>query len=313
MTETDVLQNLAVRNAKAPKAIVYFGMEEVIAGWNSFYIDYANAIESSWPLNEEPFPDTWCKNNSFQILYDVDEKEVYAIRDFGRYQPKAEDFLFVTKFIPLNSRVPESKEDLKARILEIMNKLDAEIAEMKNNFEKPIFLIKDMLCNNYLGWSLVEEKYIYIHNYKAFRDDFFVAEDGKTEEFKKNNEYGYGIIPPSDYLIDELRLELSSYVWDGIMKWDEWEPRPEREEKDIDLKYEEIYSRCIALINRGRLNRHYINSAFVDLESRVERFENLLELGAPDDIIKKEIRLIKKAINEAESIIILDEVFCREH
>lgn len=225
------------------------------------------------------------------------------------YCPEPEDFLFVTKYIPVYTHQPESKEQLLERINKIDTILNYEINKMMNTFNKPLFIVRHCGMNNYLAWSLAEKKFVCVYDYKKYRDNFRISpyDSYAQKDIVDNTEYG--IIPPSEELINGLWLQLHSSIWENKMRWDKWEEREVKEKGDY-VAYQDIYEKGIDLINYGRKHNNDAHCEFANLESRVARFERLNELSAPAEIIEKEIKLIEKSIEEVTALVvpILDEV-----
>ena len=94
------------------------------------------------------------------------------------------------------------------------------------------------------------------------------------------------------------------------MKWDAWENRDLWERKTyISSGYKKLYEQAVSYINRGRFSQCGEDECFVDLESRVSRFEALEEIGAPDSVINDEVNLIRKSMEKAKAAILLAAIF----
>ena len=77
----------------------------------------------------------------------------------------------------------------------------------------------------------------------------------------------------------------------------------------ISSEYTKLYEQAVSYIDRGRLSQCGEDECFVDLESRVSRFEALEKIGAPDSVINDEVNLIRKSIEKAKAAILLAAVF----
>lgn len=295
-----ILSVLKVIDSKAAKSIIYNGIDEVISGWNAYWKEYDIIVDTSFRADENTDPE-WCHDNSFLILIDKNTHDVYAIRDYGMYLPDYDDFLFKSNYIPIFTHQPMPKEELINRIDAIINTLEKEINNMES-MEFPLFLVRHCGNNDYIAWSIKEQKFVCVYNYKIYRDNFGFSEIDTYDEDGIITNSKYSIIPPSDWLIKEIGLDLLPFVWERKLAWDKWEPRPEKQIKDIEYS-KSTYLDAVSLINKSRKNDCGFDEEFATLEDRTARFERLCELGAPGCIIDKEIEQIKKSLLSLRNVI----------
>lgn len=314
-----IFSAMNVKDEKAAPTEVFVGLDAVVQEWNDFNKEMDQAVGIKYEETEQ-IDVEFCTSNSYLILFDSMSLTVYGIRDYGMYKPKASDFLFLTRFIPVFTHQPESTETLFKRLMDINEKLQNEIRNMYcNNFSKPIVLISHLMkydgTNNYIGWSLAEGKYVKVYDYKSYRTSFGMSEineDYDNRIIVSVQDNTYHITPLSSELISDIGLNLFPDLWEKQMKWDAWEKRDLWERKTyISSEYKSIYEQAVKYIDRERNKKYTSNNCFVDLEARVARFEQFSKLGAPDNVIKDEVALIQKAIKKAEGVIlssaILDE------
>lgn len=296
-TETEGSKNTVERfkiiNSNAKKSDFFEGYEDVIAAWNTYYSNYDKIVYDENICTEEE----WCNNNNFLILINPTTRNVYAIRDYGRYCLDPDNILFQTNYIPIFTHQPENKDNLKEHVNYIVEMYQNEISGMFHTSYKPLFLLRYCGTNNYIAWSLTEEKLICVYDYKTYHSNFYISKfnNYKISNIKLNEEYS--IIPPSENLIKEIGLELNPYIWEHKMQWDIWEERAEKKAiNNIPKCYKEIYDSAITMINKGRSFNYGLDNSFAKLENRVERLEHLLKLGAPNKIIEKEISMISDTV-----------------
>lgn len=282
-------------NPNASKPILFEGANEVLNGWATYYHEYDTICRLSEASDEIT---NWRDSNIFLNCINTKTKKVCAIRDFGMYLPDATDYLFKTELLPLYTHQPTSSceelIDIANKTLELFN---SEINNMKSACEYPVFLLHYCGTNNYIAWSLTEEKELYIFNYKKYLTSFSFADIDvqNIENIIENSKYT--IIPPSQELIEALGLTLYPSIWENKMAWDEWAPRSPKEYKTdlIPEIYHDIYKSAVTAINKSHSVDLGYDEEFEKLESRTARLERLCVLCAPAEIIEKEINLVQKA------------------
>lgn len=296
--QTTVLEELSVVNPTAAKTIIYNGVKEIIPAWNDFWEDYDSAVQNA---NFNDLQSTWEQKNSFRVLIHRDTRKLTAIRDFGMYQPSTTDFMFHTGYLPIFTHQPETAEVLTKRANETLDLFEAELKNMLSHYERPLFLVEYLGTNNYLAWSLKEQKFLYVYDYKSYRNTFCVSEVTvkSPDEIVANTDYG--ILPPTKALIDSIsnfELKLSPEIWSRKMSWDTWEPRPEKSSVSLHAdRYSDLYATAVRLINIGRTTDCGCDIHFANLENRVDCFERLDRLGAPKEILDKAADLIRRSIS----------------
>lgn len=312
-----IFSAMNVKDEKAAPTEVFVGLDAVVQEWNDFNKEMDQAVGIKYEETEQ-IDEEFCTSNSYLILFDSMSLTVYGIRDYGMYKPKASDFLFLTRFIPVFTHQPESTETLFKRLMDINEKLQNEIRNMYcGNFSKSIVLISHLMkydgTNNYIGWSLAEGKYVKVYDYKSYRTSFGMSEvneDYDNRIIVSVQDNTYHITPLSSELISDIGLNLFPDLWEKQMKWDAWENRDLWERKTyISSGYKKLYEQAVSYINRGRFSQCGEDECFVDLESRVSRFEALEEIGAPDSVINDEVNLIRKSMEKAKAAILLAAIF----
>lgn len=296
--ENIILKNLPIINPEAAKTIVYRGYKEVIPAWNAYWEEYGNAIETAVHLRET-LESEWVEKNSFLILFNKNDRSIVAIRDYGMYYPEVTDYLFKGDYVPIHTHQPMKEEELKSFINELAEKIDQEIEDMKSSSSNPLFLTMYCGMNNYLAWDIINNTELNVFSYKSYRKSFAISDVTSYNMSDIVTEHNYSIIPPSEELINMLGLNLDYKCWTQRQMWDKWEKREHKEElKIVPEQYKDIYKVVISLINTDRDAYGGMDEAFIRLEARVNRFERLCKLGAPGQIIQKEVNLLLKSINE---------------
>lgn len=295
-----ILEGLSIVNSDAKEPIIYVGPEEIVPAWEKFYREYDAAITQD-TLTDTDDDSAWDEQHSFRIFVHRDTKELVALEDFGRYQATLVDFLFRTRYVPLYTHQPESAEVLTARATRTLGLFEAELMFMNSQLEKPLFLVQYLGTNHYKAWSLAENKFIYVYDYKTYRKEFRVSAITITSPDEILPNRGYGIIPPSKDLLDAISsydTDLDPVIWSRKMSWDQWEPRPEKVIRPLWAKqYTDLYEDAVRLINRSRTTDCGYDKEFSLLESRVARLERADELKAPDNILDSAAGLVQKSVN----------------
>lgn len=300
----NILEDFIIINQEAKDAEFFGSYEDVLEAWDTYYRAYDKMV------NDENIDFIeWEENNNFIVLIESTTRNVYAIRDYGRYSLDPDDILFQTKYIPIFTHQPESRDGLIERVNRIVEMLQNEISGMFRTSRKPLFLLRYCGKNNYIAWSLAEKKLVCVYGYKKYRNSFGISEfDNYDVSSIKTNE-AYTIVPPSENIIREMGLELYSDIWERKMRWDVWEPREEKiAVTDISSHYKEIYNSAISVINKGRVYNYELDDSFAKLERRVERFEKLSKLRAPTEIMKKEVKMINEPLLEISNALNINGV-----
>ena len=294
-----ILEGLSIANSDAKDPIIYVGLEEIVSAWERFYREYDEAITQD-AITDTDADSAWDERHTFRILIHRDTKELVALEDFGRYQATLVDFLFRTRYVPLYTHQPERAEVLTARATRTLALFEAELL-LCARFEKPLFLVEYLGTNNYRAWSLEENKFIYVYDYKEYRKAFRISEITIESLDEIKTGAGYTVCPPSKDLLDAISsydTDLDPVIWSRKMSWDQWEPRPEKVIRPLWAKqYTDLYEDAVRLINLSRTTDCGYDKEFSLLESRVARFERADELKAPDSILDSAAGLVQKSVN----------------
>lgn len=290
-----MLESLVVKNISASKTIEYFGLEDVYKAYVTYWKDFNKYSEN------DPH---WIDNNTFLTLINRKTKEINGIRDFGMYSPTPADYLFVSNFLPVSMYGGMEKEQYKnisESVLENFEKeLDDAVQIAKNSNKQPLFLYDYCGTNNYIAWSFDEKKPVCVYGYKAYRKYFSVSELYCVDEKQISENHNYMVIVPTDKLIDDVGLILSSDGWNIRMTWDIWEKRELKNVMITDWSFcpehEKYYKDAIKLINMTRKRDCGCVEQYIRLEKRVAAYERLYEKGAPIVILQSEMSLLVKAM-----------------
>jgi len=294
-------------NPNAAKPVRYEGLNEILNGWRSYYkeYDYILCLEVNNAVDITEC--TWREENKFQVLINKNTRDICAIRDFGMYDTSPSSNLFKTEYLPLFTHQPVNNErELKETAEKTLERFKNEVQKMKESAEYPLFLLWHCGANNYVAWSLTENKEVYVYDYKKYRENFFISDIDiySLEDIKINTKYE--ILPPSNELIQELGLSLSPSIWERKFAYDKWEYREEKENMVdiVPLEFKPLYIKALNVINKARKKDYGYDEEIARLENRVFRFERLCQLGgAPKEIIEKETYLIEKAYDAIRGII----------
>ena len=298
--------DFTIFDENAPKTITYKGTDEALKAYNFFReterLIYDNTIENlseSEEINKEILE--WKDKTRFLFLVNRYNKEISGVWDMGRYCPTSSDYLLKTDYICFNVNDEFSIEDIELAANNALKLFNQEIQSMieKAGQKKPLFLIEHLGYNTYSAWSLKEQKMVYVTNFKTYRKKFnIIGVDGGNI----TNTEDYIITTPSPEIIYELELNLFPSVWNEKMAWDIWEEREPMTVASLNNKdYQELYEVGVELANKGRRKNYNLDKEFAELESRLNRLVRLDELGAPTEIIKKEVSLIETSINTTKT------------
>lgn len=304
MSKVFSLTDLTVINPNAPETLLLTSTSEILEEWNKFYSTYDLLFKSD---ETGVTASTWRETNIFLLLVDTTTQKICAIRDYGMYLPKATDFCFTTNFIPLHTHQPMTNvKELEEYATNIFSCFMSEVLTMTASAEYPLFLLEDYNDNNYLAWSIIEKKKVFVHGFKNYLPSFNYAETSNHGDIIYTKNDKYVIIPPSQILIDSLGLNLHPYVWNTKLAHDKWYPQKEKTDLSsvIDDTYHNLYKKALDVINQSRKNNLGHDDEFSRLESRVERFERLSELNAPTHIIEKEASLIRETYSTIKNSIL---------
>ena len=294
------LDHLFVVDPNAIRPILYTGVKEILPAWERFYREYDEAVTQD-AITDTDTDSAWDERHTFRLFIHRDTKELVALEDFGRYQPTMADVLFCTRYVPLHTHQPETAEALISRATRTLWLFESELLFMTSRLEKPLFLVEYLGTNNYRAWSLSENRFVYVYDYKTYRKEFRVSELTVTSPDEILPNRGYGIIPPSKDLLDAISsydTDLDPVIWSRKMSWDQWEPRPEKVIRPLQAKqYTDLYVDAVHLINRSRTTDCGSDQEIALLEDRVAQFERLDELGAPDSILDSEAGLVQRSID----------------
>lgn len=306
-----MIKNQNIVNANASKPLTLYGVKEVLPAWKNYYkeLDNTYILEESSKHSEAStqYANNWRNSNSFLVSINMDTHEVCAIRDFGMYHPDVTDYLFRTNLLPLYTHQPESTEDDLISVAESTLQLfNNEISAMKKNCDYPVFLIEHCDANNYIAWSITENKPLFIYDYKEYLTEFYYSDMDilNSDDVIKNDKYT--IIPPSSELISALGLRLYPYHWKHKLAYDKWAARPPKKDLSylIPLIFNDTYKKTLNAINLSRSKDLGYDEAFAKLERCTSRFERLCKLGAPTEIITKDATLIANAYNLIAHLIV---------
>lgn len=307
--ENYMITNQLVINATVSKPLLLYGVKDVLPAWTTYYkeLDNTHILEDSSNYSEEStkYAENWRTSNSFLVSINIDTHEICAIRDFGMYHPDVTDYLFRTNLLPIYTHQPESNEEALVSVAESTLQLfNDEITKMKLAGDYPVFLMEHCFePNDYIAWSITENKPIIIYGYKSYLNGFSYS-DIDAEDIIENDKYT--IIPPSAELISALGLKLHPYHWENKLSFDKWVGRTPKEDLShlIPTIYVDTYKKSINAINLSRANNLGYDKEFASLESRTARFERLCQLGAPAEIMFKEVELIEKAYKPIAHLIV---------
>lgn len=71
--------------------------------------------------------------------------------------------------------------------------------------------------------------------------------------------------------------------------------------RNIPNQYRELYKQAVCLINLERAKDMEMSIELFRIENRVQRFERLIDLGAPNFVIEDESKLIRRSVEELKS------------
>lgn len=294
-------------NPNAAKPIIYEGLTETLNGWRAYYQEYDYILRLEVDSTVDITESTWRNENTFQVFININTKEICAVRDFGMYDTCPSSNLFNTEYLPLfTHQLLNNEDELKEFAEKTLNRFKKEVQKMKESAEYPLFLLWHCGANNYVAWSLNENKRVFVYNYKEYRKEFSVSDTdiSSLEDVKINTKYM--ILPPSHELIQELGLSLSPSIWERKLAYDKWEFREEKEsmEEIVPFAFKQLYRKVLTAINKTRKKDYGYDEEIARLENRMCRFEKLCQIGgAQKEFFEKEIYLIERAYDEIRGVI----------
>lgn len=281
---------------KSAKTVQYNGFDEVKQAWDKWIDDYSYAVMQ---IEEGTINDEWMEKNKFLVLFSCRTLEIKALRTYGEHFLEPYMFLFSTEWVPFFSHIPPKNEgELLVRINKIMEMMYSLKSRIEKA-EKPVVLLDNAMKNDYLAFSIKENKLMLVFGFKEYSNKFRIADyNASSKEDIRDND-GYEIITFPDELIKELGLQLFPDRWRHITPGSEWEYREEKKHSGQDFgKYSNLYLLALKALNQLRTTPNDQSNLSCALERRVERFERLFEIDAPDIVKDKEARLLRMALTE---------------
>jgi len=178
-----------------------------------------------------------------------------------------------------------------------LERLKTEVAAMKEVAEYPLLLCKYCGDNDYIAWSISEDRVVCVYDYKDYIQEFSVSEGEIPDIDKMQPNTKYTIIPPSKELIDELGFELYPYIWSHKMGWDNWTKRNPKKNyyTSIPREYRKLYRKCLKAINTSRSTDLGFDFLFADLEHIMYKFEQCCKIKAPAVITRSNYKQLERA------------------
>lgn len=284
----NLIKNLEINDLKKPGTLQYNGASEVLKAWAQWWKEFdAEAINDD-------------ESNNFLVLFNRTTSEIKALRSYGQHFLSPDMFLSSTPWIPVvgYKYMPSTECDLRNKLSYIRDLLD-EFDKKLDPASNPVILLNHMGEDIYLAYSVNEKKKLFIYNYKAYRETFKFSYFSSPEDITENS--NYKVYPFPREIIDAIGLRLYPPRWSFISPDSEWEYRAPRTRSQQDFgKFNSYYDKALRILNFLRTTPNNKNEENSRLEMRVSRFERLCELGAPKEIIAKEISLIINIVEELE-------------
>lgn len=285
-----IIKLLTEKRKDLSKPIIYEGYKEIFAGLQSFENDKFLIGDIKW-LND----------NLFFMIVNKYTQKVFAIRDFGRFRPRASDFLFTSDYIPIAVGLIFEKQDLKKRVDKALDLLQREVHNMMKNEKKPGFLLDHLGGDTYKSWSLLESKYVIVEDFKEGigKEKLSELDDATGRNVVEAEEYV--IIPPSEELIQLLGLDLVSRVWKRKYPWNSWykqTPRSACPEISSECSYFDLYKKALKILNRDRQFDYGHAEAFYELECSIDLVEKMARKKIPVQIIEGCTGSMKRLVDE---------------
>lgn len=311
LREDDLLEYMVVVDEEARGAIVYYGEENVRNGFLSYAAEYYRNVDAPLGSRSDHYISIWEENNDFLILVDIVTRELYGIRDFGRYSMGASDYFLCSDLLPVfmhpgDGKFEMSKVDRMLGLYYDMLK-DIEYAADKSG-KSPLVITESMFDNEYLAWDIRNSRTIIVNNYKEYNDKYVLRDHLSEEEIDHD---GYFIWAPSDDIITGVDLFLDPFEWKHKLEDDEWEKRDTIKADAYILSciknknIRGIYLRGVDLINKGRMMDLGCDDEFARLEKGIENFERYVSLGEEDEYIKESGYIRKEIIDIEKRVPIL--------
>ena len=285
---------------------VYVGADKVVEGLSQYRRDLDIVAINDAQGQTADIVD-WARENQFHILIHRNTRQIAGIRTTFKTELQSWELLFSTEYIPVACAPHIIPEPSVVAITTVANNvLTRFLCEVKGMFlgsAMPLFLLEHDSFDNYLAWSLQEDKYVRVFGYKSYRHDFYVS-DVSNSSSPTPSDGRYVIIPPSDSLIKGLGLHLYSSIYRKKCQWNKWVPRaPIVGCCDVIPEfYQPRYAVCIDTLNRSYAKDLGYDEEFSRLEQRVKRLERFCQLHAPKACVDKEIALIERVLPLLENL-----------
>ncbi|MCD7864998.1 MAG: hypothetical protein LUG54_03100 [Clostridiales bacterium] len=289
-------ENSSYEDITCPELVVSSGAKAASLAWKQF-----NRELSQFRQTPFGFEDKAGNTQSFILLRSRVTGDIFAIRDYGRFDMQPADFLFRTEFVTFTPQFATPVDEQETgHILEETCRLFEEEIKVMQKQDKPLFLLDSVTGSSgtYLvTWSFADQAVKYAYDFKSFYDSFYLSD---TEDGEQYPAEGYTITPPSEKLSGLLGLNLVSADWEG-RKPDTWEPMEPYVPKKLGgiyAKYQDIYMKGVELVNIGRKRPYGNAEMFSRLEEAVQRMERLEEVQAMGLLADSVAGLIQQRIHE---------------
>lgn len=277
--------------------------KKVLEDWREYFSEFEKNVNIENDINVAT---SWHENNIFTVFIDRNTGELSSERYSKDEKPSINEFIIKYNKIPILTYMPPSTvTELRKIANKTLNIFNNEIKSKDKQKKLPIFLTEYCGYSNYKGWSIIENKEVFIYDYKAYLDNFAYSEVNNINPDNIIDNDKYVVITPSKNLIAFMGLDLFPDIWEIKQSWDKWYPREKKVSniKIVPFRYRKIYSNCLKAINKSRKVNLGFDDEFSLLETRLYRFEKLLLLKVANAIIDIEAANLTDSYEKIKNII----------
>lgn len=212
-------------------------------------------------------------------------------------------FFPLTEWLPFHVREDVcSKDDIEQAACHAKEIFLEEMKKERLEAEYPLLIIRHVTANDYIGYSPVERKILYIANYKIYHNQFEICP--RCGEASVMDQDKYTIYVPDSELINALGVDLYPEQWEQKREYDTWYSRePWINRSDIiPPRYREIYGGAVEIINSSHSFNLGHDRIFYRMEQSLKRLERMCEQKVATSIIGAEIEILLECMRNLSAV-----------
>ena len=263
-------------------------------------------------LQTDELPDKkWENENSLVVALNEADNNLYAVWFKGESSVKSFELTFRAPFIPVNIRCTYLwEEDFAKKIKSTYySELNRAHTISRAKGKSLLFLLHSISREDHLAWDFEKRVPVLICDARSYKEDLLVY-NPKSDNFERK--YGHCLYIPSKDFTDMTGFYIDRDSFDRRTIISDALPRPVIElPDDVIESILSLYGKdvldvieyALGIVNDFRLHDAADDKfpSFMMLEERVNRLIRFLTLGAPIKMLKDELELIIKSLDEIKN------------